>query len=178
MASEDAKTKETELDADKIAAEILQNAQESSNEPDLRQRVEFILRVRLCEPMGIPWARYERITIISRLRSDALYGSVILEYEHPDAFKTKSGFDGAIEQLKNYITEEAERGKTPLSRFFGVALDGFKIGFIRYSEKLKNWDVQQAVPVNRYSILKLLEAIRGLARKPLDADLLIKDLGP
>jgi len=178
LASEGAKIKDLELDAGKIAAEILQNAQESENEPDLRQRVEFILRVRLCEPMGIPWARYERRTVISGLRSDALYGGVILEYEHPDAFKTKSGFDGAIEQLKNYITEEAAREKTPLNRFFGVALDGFKIGFIRYIERLKDWDVQQAVPVNRYSILKLLEAIRGLARKPLDADLLIKDLGP
>jgi SAM-dependent methyltransferase len=178
LASEDAKTKDLELDANKIAAEIIQNAQESENEQDLRQRVEFILRARLCEPMGIPWARYERRTVISGLRSDALYGSVILEYEHPDAFKTKSGFDHAIEQLKNYITEEAARGKTSLSRFFGVALDGFKIGFIRYGERLKDWDVQQVVPVNRYSVLKLLEAIRGLARKPLDADLMIKDFGP
>jgi len=178
LSSEDAKTKDLELDASKIAAEILQNAQESENEPDLRQRVEFILRARLCEPMGIPWARYERRTVISGLRSDALYGGVILEYEHPDAFKTKSGFDSAIKQLKNYITEEAARGKTSLNRFFGIALDGFKIGFIRYSEILKDWDVQEAVPVNRYSILKLLEAIRGLARKPLAADLMIKDLGP
>lgn len=59
-----------------------------------------------------------------------------------------------------------------------MALDGFKVGFVRYSVRLRDWDVEKPVVVNRYSVLKLLEAIRGLARKPLDADLLIKDLGP
>jgi methylase of polypeptide subunit release factors len=166
-----------EVDAGKIADEIRQVAQESITEEDLRVRVESILR-RVCEPSGIPWARYERTTVVRGLRSDALYGNVILEYERPDAFKTKAGFDRAIEQLKEYISEEAERAKTALNRFFGVALDGFKIGFVRYSMRLKDWDIEKPIAVNRYSVLKLLEAIRGLARKPLDADLLIKDLGP
>lgn len=168
---------EIEFDAGKIADEIRQCAQESITEEDLRVRVENILR-RVCEPLGIPWARYERTTVVRNLRSDALYGNVILEYENPDAFKTRAGFDRAVEQLKAYIAEEVERSKVPLNRFFGVALDGFKIGFIRYSIRLKDWDVEKPVTGNRYSVLKLLEAIRGLARKPLDADLLIKDLGP
>jgi methylase of polypeptide subunit release factors len=166
-----------EVDAAKIADEIRQAAQESITEEDLRVRVEKILR-EVCEPLGIPWARYERTTVVRGLRSDALYGNVILEYENPDAFKTKGGFDRAVEQLKNYIEEEAERAKAPLNRFFGVALDGFKIGFVRYSVRFKDWNVEKPVVVNSYSVLKLLEAIRGLARKPLDADLLIKDFGP
>jgi len=169
---------EIEVDAAEVAEEIRQAAQESITEEDLRVRVENILRTGICEPLGIPWARYERTTVVSRLRSDALYGKVILEYENPNAFKTRSGFEKAVEQLKNYITEEAERAKAPLNLFFGVALDGFKIGFVRYSVRLKNWDLQKPVAVNSYSVLKLLEAIRGLARKPLDADLMIKDLGP
>lgn len=169
---------DVEVDAAKIAEEIREAAQESITEEDLRVRVENILRIRVCEPLGIPWARYERTTVVSGLRSDALYGKVILEYEHPDAFKTRSGFEKAVNQLKKYITEEAERAKAPLNRLFGVALDGFKIGFVRYSARTKNWIVQQPTPVNRYSVLKLLEAIRGLGRKPLDADLMIKDLGP
>ena len=166
-----------EVDAAKIADEIRQVAQESITEEDLRVRVENILR-RVCEPLGIPWARYERRTVVRGLRSDALYGNVILEYENPDAFKTRAGFDRAVEQLKSYIAEEAERAKVTFNRFFGVALDGFKVGFVRYSVRLKDWDVEKPVVVNRYSVLKLLEAIRGLARKPLDADLMIKDLGP
>ena len=171
------KSFDVEVDAAKIAEEIRQVAQESITEEDLRVRIENVLR-SVCEPLGIPWARYERRTVVSGLRSDALYGNVILEYEHPDAFKTRAGFDRAVEQLKVYIAEEAERARLPLNRFFGVALDGFKIGFVRFSVRLKDWDVEKPVAVNRYSVLKLLEAIRGLARKPLDADLMIKDLGP
>ncbi|MBS7636739.1 hypothetical protein KEJ37_05330 [Candidatus Bathyarchaeota archaeon] len=97
-----------EVDAGKIADEIRQVAPESITEEDLRVRVENILR-RVCEPLGIPWTRYERTTVVRWLRSDALYGNVISEYENPDAFKTKAGFDRAVEQLKNYIAEEAER---------------------------------------------------------------------
>jgi len=169
---------DVEIDAAKITEEIRQAAQESITEEDLRIRVENILRVRLCDPLGVPWARYERRTVVSGLHSDALYGNVILEYEKPHTFDIRSGFDRAINQLKGYIKEEAERGRVSLNRFFGVALDGFKIGFVRYSLRLKNWDVQGPIEVNTFSVLKLLEAIRGLARKPLDADLLIKDLGP
>ena len=170
--------KDIEIDANFIAKKILQAAQESLGEEDLKLRVENILRINVCDPLGIPWARYEKTTVVSRSRSDALYGKVIIEYEDPDTFKTRSGFQKSIEQLKKYITEEAEGAKIAINKFFGVALDGFKIGFIRYSMRLQNWDIQKPTPVNRYSILKFLEAIRGLTRKPLDAKLMIKEFGP
>ena len=102
---------DVEIDAAKIAEEIRQAAQESITEEDLRIRVENILRTRLCDPLGIPWARYERRTVVSGLRSDALYGNVIFEYEKPHTFDTRSGFDKAINQLKGYIKEEAERSR-------------------------------------------------------------------
>jgi len=168
---------EIEFDARGIADEIRQAAQESISEEDLRIRVENILR-RVCEPLGIPWARYELTTVVGQRRSDALYGNVIIEYEKPNSFRTTAGFDRAVEQLKEYIREEAQRARLPLNRFLGVALDGFRIGFVRYSVRFDDWDVEKPVAVNSYSVLKLLEAIRGLARKPLDADLLIKELGP
>jgi len=163
--------KDIEIDANLIAKKILQAAQESLGEEDLKLRVENILRINVCDPLGIPWARYEKTTVVSRSRSDALYGKVIIEYEDPDTFKTRSGFQKSIEQLKKYITEEAEGAKIAINKFFGVALDGFKIGFIRYSMRLQNWDIQKPTPVNKYSTLKFLEAIRGLTRKPLDAKL-------
>ena len=47
-----------------------------------------------------------------------------------------------------------------------------------YKRQLKRWDVQGPYDVNRYTVLRILEAIRGLARKPLDASLLIRDFGP
>ena len=168
---------ETEINSENIAEEIKQSAQESITEEDLRIRVENILR-KILEPYGIPYGRYERSTVVSGARSDALYGNVIIEYERPDTFKTAGGFTHAIDQLKEYVSNESEQTKVPRQRYFGVALDGFKVGFIRYSLKLKDWDIEEPCDINKYSVLKLLEAIRGLARKPLDSELLIKDLGP
>ena len=97
---------EVEFDARGIADEIRQAAQESISEEDLRIRVENVLR-RVCEPLGIPWARYELTTVVGQRRSDALYGNVIIEYEKPNSFRTAAGFDRAVEQLKGYIREEA-----------------------------------------------------------------------
>jgi hypothetical protein len=166
-----------EVSAAEIAEEIKQAAQESITEEDVRVRVEHILRVKVFDPSGIPPARYERATLVSGLRTDALYGHVILEYEKPGVFKKRSGFNKAVEQLKQYIINNAE---SPASyhRFFGVALDGYTMGFVHYSSHLKNWDISEPVNVNRYVVLKFLEAVRGLVRRRLDADLLIKDLGP
>jgi len=56
-----------EVDAGKIADEMRQVAQESITEEDLRVRVENILR-KVCEPLGIPWARYERTTVVRGAR--------------------------------------------------------------------------------------------------------------
>jgi len=168
-----------EVSAAEIAEEMKQAAQESITEEDVKMRIEHILRVKVFDPLTVPVARYERTTVVSGLRSDALYGRVVLEYEPPNKLKTRSGYENAIEQAKKYIMEEADRSKLPMHRFFGVALDGVYMGFVRYSQRLKEWDVsEKPIEVNRYTVLKLLEAVRGLARKPLDADLLIKDLGP
>jgi len=171
------KSIDVEVDAAKIAEEMKQAAQQSITEEDVKQRVEHILKVRVFDPLNIPSAMYERTTLAHGLRSDALYGHVILEYEAPGVLKSKAGFKKAIEQLKRYIMEEA-RFVSSYHRYFGVALDGSSMGFVRYSQRLKDWDVEKPVAVNRYTVLKLLEAIRGLARRRLDADLLIKDLGP
>jgi SAM-dependent methyltransferase len=171
------KSTEADIDAISLAEEVKQAAQESITEEDLRIRIETILR-KILEPFGISWARYERSTKFSSKRSDALYGTVIIEYEKPEAFNIASGFNHAIEQLKIYITNESTQSSVASQRYFGVALDGFKIGFIRYNLRLKDWEIEGPTITNESSILKLLEAIRGLARKPLDADLLIKDVGP
>jgi len=168
-----------EVSAVEISEEMKQAGQESITEEDVKMRIEHILRVKIFDPLKIPWARYERTTVVSGLRSDALYGRVVLEYESPNTLKTKSGYDNAIKQAKKYIMEEAEKSKLPIHRFFGVALDGVYMGFVRYSQRLKDWDVsEKPIEVNHYTVVKLLEAVRGLARKSLDADLLIKDLGP
>lgn len=116
-------------------------------------------------------------TFISGKRADALYGHVIIEYESPGALKRTPQRNHAIYQLKDYIKEAAANPEN-LHRFFGVAIDGRQIIFVRYLQAKKNWIVSRPFDINAQSIGRMMEAIRALHKKPLDAELMIKDFGP
>ena len=162
------------ISAAEIAKELKAASAESRTEEDFKIRAEYILRVKALEKMGVKFGRYE-YTLVSGVRPDALYGHVIIEYEAPGTLATRSGFYKAVEQTKRYIMDEAKVEKD-FGRYFGVIIDGQKIAFIRY--RRGEWIVQGPFDITRHTILRLLEALRGLQRKPLRADLLIVDLGP
>jgi len=162
------------ISAAEIAEELKAAGAESRTEEDFKIRAEYILRVKAFEKMGVKFGRYE-YTLVSGVRPDALYGHVIIEYEAPGTLATQSGFYKAVEQTKRYIMDEAKVEKD-FGRYFGVIIDGQKIAFARY--RRGEWVVQGPFDITRHTILRLLEALRGLQRKPLRADLLIVDLGP
>jgi len=163
-----------------LAKEIKKHASESRNEEDIKLRVESLLRSKVFDALGIPWASYEHKTKntgkISGVRKDALYGTVIIEYKSPGVLDSKSEFEKAKSQIKKYINEEAKNPKY-YGRYFGVILDGYKISFVRYRKD--QWEEQDnALEVNASTILRLIEAVRGLKRKPLDVESLLIDFGP
>jgi SAM-dependent methyltransferase len=165
------------IDVAGLAEDVLQAARDSKTEEDLKIRVVRLLGDILIKS-GIRWeeGRYE-YTLVSGARADALYGHLIIEYERPGTFESKPGanFNHAIEQLKRYISNEA-RSEKSYEEYFGVALDGFRIGFIRFRKN--QWLVQGPFDVNKYTLMRVLEALRGLRKKLLEVDLLVKDLGP
>ncbi len=172
------------IDVEEIAEEISRVASESISEEDLKQGVEYILRSKVIERLSevdrVPYsswrpprARYE-VTLVSGLRTDALYGHLIIEYGKPRTFDAKSGFEKAVEQVKQYIVDHAD-GEARLPRYFGVVLDGFKIGFVRYREATKGFESRGPFDVNRNTVAKLVEAIIGLRRKALSAEELLRD---
>jgi methylase of polypeptide subunit release factors len=163
------------VDTNKLANEIIKCASESRNEEELKIRVETTLRPIL-EKWGIKWASYEHRHEISGLRKDALYGQVIIEYKKPGELNSKSKFVKFKEKIKEYIKKEAVDPKY-FGRWFGIIIDGYKISFVRFRKN--EWEEQEEpLPVNAQTILRLLESIRGLRRKPLDAELLLLDFGP
>jgi hypothetical protein len=180
------------IDAEEIAEEIKKVAQESISEEDLKQGVEDILRNKVIKKLEeidkdektkisyVSWkpprARYE-VTLVSGRRMDALYGHLIIEYEKPGTFKTKSGFEKAKEQVKNYIRDRAGV-EVEFPKYFGVVLDGYKIGFVRYKVAQKDFEDKGPFDINKNTVAKLIEAIIGLRRKALSAEELLKDFGP
>ncbi len=170
------KATHVEVDANEIAEEIIKHASESMTEADLRTRVEHLLRIKVLDKWNIPWATYENRNVVSGTRKDALYGTVIIEYKEPGKLKSQSEFEKAKEQVKNYIFNEAE-DPINFGRYFGVVFDGYNISFIRYRKN--SWEEQdRPLDVNAQTIMRLLEAIRGLSKKPIDAEYLLLDFGP
>lgn len=138
-------------------------------------RVESTLRPIL-EKWGIQWASYEHSHKISGVRKDALYGTVVVEYKAPHKLDSKRDFEKGKEQVKLYISEEAEDPQH-FGRYFGILIDGYKIAFIRYRKN--EWE-EPDIPleITPRAVLRVLEAIRGLRRKPVDAEELLVDFGP
>ncbi len=173
-----------DVDIEEVANEIRKAASEAENEAQLMHDVEYILRSRVLDRLNVPWgrwlppkAKYEA-TLISGVRPDVLYGHVIIEYERPGKFNTPKGFEDAVEQVKMYIIEHSQHLESRWPRYFGVVLDGYKIGFVRYREMLKGFESKGPFDVNRSTVARLIEAIIGLGRKALNANDLLTDFGP
>jgi hypothetical protein len=177
------------IDLEGLASGIVEAARESISEEDLRIRVEHILQELVVRRVGgagkgeiplaswrPPRARYE-VTLVSGVRLDALYGHLIIEYEKPGAFGSRAGFERAVEQIKQYIRDHAQT-EARYPRYFGVVMDGYRVGFVRYREALRGFEGKGPFEINKNTVAKLVEAIIGLRRKALSPEELLKDFGP
>ena len=168
-----------EIDAQELVEKIKERAQRAHNEEELKIGFAIVM-----DPILSSWnisPAYERHPagvrcVVSGVRKDALYGTVILEFKAPGKLRSRKEFEKAKEQVKKYIKEEAVDPRY-YGRYFGVVLDGFQIAFVRFRKGV--WEEQEEpLELNAQTILRLLEAIRGLRRKPIEASLLLEDFGP
>ncbi len=160
------------INTEKLAKEILKHASQSHTEEDIKMRIELTLR-KILEKLGIDWAKYEHGHKFSG-RKDALYGTVIIEYKAPR--KLEKEFKKAKEQLKKYIENEAKKPEN-FGKYFGVLIDGYNISFLRY--RRNKWEEDEKPhKISSQTIFRLLEILRGLRRKPIDAEELLRDFGP
>ncbi|MCW4046661.1 MAG: N-6 DNA methylase [Candidatus Bathyarchaeota archaeon] len=165
-----------QIDVDKVLVGLKRAAATAANEEELRITDSGILQSEVISKLGIPSPRHEKYTFVTGGRIDALYGHVVIEYKAPGKLLKEPDIAKAKEQLIGYIKEEAEvEGRFKL--FLGVLLAD-KIGFVRYDEKSKTWLLRGPYDLNRETVLRLVEAIRGLRRKKLAVDELLKDFGP
>lgn len=156
-------------------------ASSSYNEEDLKLGVAPLLD-QIAGKLGLEGARYEKQvgsrSILFRGRLDALYGRFILEYKSPGLLDHSLERTSAIQQVKDYITTKSQSEGLQKSLYFSAVLDGRKVLFVQFSGVENKWRVRGPFPINKESVGTLIEAIRGLSRKALDGNEIIKDLGP
>ncbi|MEM1831977.1 MAG: class I SAM-dependent DNA methyltransferase, partial [Desulfurococcaceae archaeon] len=167
----------SQIDVDDVVNCVKQNVRTAGNEEEVRIRVSTqCIEEKILKPLGITqYGRYE-YTLISGARVDALYGHVIVEYKAPGKLSSTSDIAKAKEQVIKYITQEAS-DKAEWDRYLGVIISD-RIAFVRYNKTQDTWILRGPYDITRESIVKLIEAIRGLRRKALKVDSLLVDFGP
>ena len=148
----------------------------AQNEEEVRIRVSKCIEDKVLKPLGIDQVGHYEYTLISGARIDALYGHVIIEYKAPGKLSARSDVAKAKEQIIRYIMEEA-KVKERYRNFLGVIISD-RIAFVRYSPREDAWLLRGPYDITRETVIKLVEAIRGLQRKSLVVDTLIRDFGP
>jgi type II restriction/modification system DNA methylase subunit YeeA len=164
------------VDVDAVVTCIREAVKRSQNEEEVRLRVSNCIEERILKPLGISQVGRYEYTLVSGARADALYGHVIIEYKAPGKLASQSDIQKAREQVIKYITQEAGN-KSEYGRYLGVIISD-KIAFVRYDPRADSWLLRGPYEIRRESVIKLVEAIRGLRKKPLDVEHLLNDFGP
>lgn len=176
--------------ADKLVSSNRELMRNASTEEDLRIGFEKALDP-IRTTLGILYSpKYEK-TIYKSGRADSIHGQVIIEYEAPNAFRSKKWIDHAFEQLIGYLQGEAQQNKDTLFLFdpklVGVGFDGSQIFFVQYigdkykaKVTLKENDFLLIGPYefNEQSSRTFLAFLRALSRKLLTAENLAEVFGP
>jgi hypothetical protein len=182
--------------ADKLVKAARQILRQAKTEEDLKIKFERVLGP-LVESAGIVFdERYERgsagaKTVLKGKRPDALHGQVVVEYEPPEAFKSKRAIEHAYGQLVEYMGAEAKgagKDKTAGSvGIVGVGFDGSSIFFVRCrskgkvaKEKAEGFEFTMDGPYmfGLESALTFVTYLRALARLALTAENLADRFGP
>ncbi|MEM4436711.1 MAG: hypothetical protein QXO22_07165 [Thermosphaera sp.] len=165
----------SQIDIDDVVNRVKQSVRTARNEEEVRISTKCI-EEKILKPLGITrYGRYE-YALVSGARVDALYGHVIVEYKAPGKLSSESDIAKAKEQVIRYITKEAPT-KAEWDRYLGVIISD-RIAFVRYHKPQDTWILRGPYDIIRESIVKLIEAIRGLRRKALKVGSLLTDFGP
>ncbi len=164
-----------QVDIERVLTGLKRAAATALNEEEFKINAERVLYDEVVSKLGLQPGRYE-YTFISGGRADALYGHVVVEYKAPGKLSRQADIVGAKEQLIGYIVKEA-KVKDRYRLFLGVILSD-RIAFVRYDRKTKDWVMRGPYDLNKETVLRLVEAIRGLRRKRLAVDELLRDFGP
>ena len=188
-----------------MAERIKRAAQSARTEEDLKMALEPIFK-KAYEEIGIniDIVQYEKSAAL-KARMDAVYRYLIIEYKRPGKLKTLRDIKQAELQLQKYLTEEslshAPDNEQFLEKAVGVAIDGHKILFVRYS--LTQRVMSTPIPIEEAqkklfpskpvvgglcllgpydikedSLASLLIFVRAAARRPLTAEDLARVFGP
>lgn len=115
-------------------------------------------------------------------RIDSKYASFVIEYKHPNAYKTTADTDKAMRQALEYLNSLYEEKE---DNYLAVITDGNRCQFVAFNSQIKeiyNCDKYAVTPITSVHLLnadmanRIFKAVIELQVKALTAENLIKDL--
>jgi hypothetical protein len=100
----------------------------------------------------------------------------VVEYKIPGFLARKKQLDYAISEVQKNINEYAAQNRELSSKYIGIVLDGQSITFTKLRKD--KWRTEPISKVTVETVSRMLEYLRGLARKPLDPEHMVEDFGP
>jgi len=91
-----------------LAEAVCRVAETPTSELDLQIGIEKLLDPFLQKVPGVTLDHYGDATKLGGIK-DALHGNLIIEYERPGKLSKRAGLEENLTQLRQYLTEEAQR---------------------------------------------------------------------
>lgn len=168
-----------------LADQIRESAQRANgSEAQLQGEVDAHLRATLAG-FGIDYNpavnQSLRRSYAASGRPDSLFGHIVLDYKGPGKLSRPADLlQGKRQVVDDYLkpicTYAGELDVDRANKWVGILLDGRDIAFA-YFNGVDGWTWTPVRPINRYSVLTLVQYYRALYRKPLDPYLLSQDFG-
>ncbi|GIV07774.1 MAG: hypothetical protein KatS3mg017_0976 [Fimbriimonadales bacterium] len=164
--------------AEKLKTAIDAILPKNPNEAELRAKIEKQLEAFLHAGAHLlPSPRLE-VTLASG-RADAVFNRFVIEYKRPGVLSKRSNHKAtqhAVKQLRDYLSDLAQKERHEVHRVAGVVFDGCLIIFARFVDGAFTAEAPQSVSVeNLERMLTWLTALAsGVA---LTADNLARDFG-
>ena len=194
-----------QINTKSMAERIKAAARSAKTEEDLKMALEPIFQKAYREiGINVDIVQYEKRTAL-KAQMDAVYGYLVIEYKKPGKLRSSRNIKEAVLQLQKYLIEESlshrPNDQQFLEKAVGVAIDGHKILFVRYTTtervlstpvpiKKAQRELFPSKPVSvgfsllgpydikEDSLANLLIFVRAAARRPLTAEDLARVFGP
>ena len=157
----------SEINLDELTSDLRKAARGSTSREEVTVAVAQLFK-SIVSKIGVPMDTNDYL-IISSVRAHSLVKKVIIACELPGS--------ADLEKVKNDLIEHitAEAGDTTL--FFGIIISD-TITVVRVNPDSGEQIVRGPHDINRQTVSKVIMILRGLTRKELSAEELLKDVGP
>jgi hypothetical protein len=194
-----------QVNTERMAKNIHDAARTAQTEEDLKIALEPIFQ-KAYQQIGVnvDIVQYEKRTAL-KAKIDAVYGYLIIEYKKPGKLEKSGDIKQAALQLQKYLIDESiphrPNDEQFLEKAVGVAIDGHKILFVRYTKTERLLSIPLPIEeiqkklfpsmlvaagfywlgpylIREDSLSNLLIFVRAAARRPLTAENLAQVFGP